>query len=105
MVENYNELVIDKMLPILFKYIKDFCTSDSDIYTDINVRLQNNIDFQLNAMDNIKCITLNNLSPIYIDNPELYLLRNGMMEQYKITVIVELTKAMMTVKNGQRKKQ
>jgi len=80
MIKNYVEQVVEEILSDILKEYTDICKCER-------------------CINDIKCITLNNLKPSYFDSEigGMYLKLKSLHAQYKTDVILESTKAIKIV--------
>lgn len=80
MLKNYMEVIVDEILPDVVKNQKLECTCEI-------------------CINDIKAITLNNLTPMYVASKEgiLYSKLNGLSTQFKADIIRELTISILKV--------
>jgi len=85
MIKNYMEKIVEDMLPNILRDYVDICKCEK-------------------CINDIKCITLNNLKPTYFgsDMGGVFLKVDGLKIQYKTDIINQTTKAIEIVSKNVR---
>lgn len=85
MVKNYMEKIVEDMLPDILRSYVEICKCEK-------------------CINDIKCITLNNLKPAYFDSGmgSVFLKVDELKIQYKTDIITQVTKAIEIVSKNVR---
>lgn len=85
MIKNYMEKIVEDMFPDILRNYSDVCKCEK-------------------CVNDMKCITLNNLKPAYFDSGMggVFLKVNELKVQYKTDIITQITKAIEIVSKNVR---